>query len=131
MAKRMKDAVDDGGAGEDEPQELDVAKRKKILKGAKKEVERIDRELETIAADKKQFSKERADIFRDLKTKLGMKRKDVEFSLRVLGLEGDDLDSTISTMQEIFETFELKEQLDFFRASAPTKNPDEDRPSLQ
>lgn len=106
---RLTDAVADGDENDVEAVEelTDVAKRRKLLKASKRKLDGLDKEDEKLAADKQANSKERGNIFRELKTQLGMKREDAEFALRLINLDQEERDKALDALREFMDTFEI------------------------
>lgn len=92
--------------------------RKDLIRKAREKIRALNEKADPLREQVKNVNKQIGDVYRDLKTDLGMKRKDAEFAFRLLDLEEeDDRDATLDTIREIFESAGEGESVDWIKAS--------------
>jgi uncharacterized protein (UPF0335 family) len=94
--------------------------RRTMLREAHANLNKLEAKIEALNVQKRGLSKECADIYREIKSDLGIAREDLEAVRRLVGLGKDERDASITNLQEAFAALRPGEQLSFLSA-------DEDR----
>lgn len=94
--------------------------RADVIRTAFQKLDVLDGDIEKLKADLKVKTKARSDVFRDLKSDVGMKREDAEFARRLAKLDTGERDEALDTIREIHAALGIGEQADFIDALART-----------
>lgn len=118
MAKNLK--------ADDEPTEAtplaNVGNRKAILQKAASEIRALQSEAEGHRAKIKGLNKSVGDVFRKIKSDLGIKRKSFEAIMELIDLPEEDFGQTVDEYREVYEALKPGEQMDWLSTRSASES---------
>jgi len=113
----------DGKADSADPERAQIVghnakARRAMYRDKHRELTAIEAKEDDLRVKMKAFGKEKSNIYREVKSELGVSRTDFEVMRRVVQLSKDEREETVSHFQEIYESLRPGEQMSFLQDTA-------------
>lgn len=89
--------------------------RRALIRSSHAKLNQLEAKIEALNVQKRALAKECADIYREVKSDLGISREDLEAVRRLVGLGKDERDASIGNFQEAWMALRPGEQLSMFK----------------
>lgn len=100
-------------APQDATAEHNVSNRRTVLQQCCAEIRTLGAQANALAEQKKGINKQIGDVFRRIKSELGIKRKSVEAIMGLVDLKDEERNETLDELREVYEALRPGEQLDW------------------